>query len=55
MQEFNVLGYADGAEIDILWWRDLYYKLRQLIQEEVSQEDYHKFFIPLQRLKEMSV
>jgi hypothetical protein len=52
---FCAIGYAEGAEkeIDHLWWRDLFYKLRQIIESEVLGEDRFRLVVPLENLKEM--
>ena len=51
---FRSVGYAEGAdrEIDSLWWRDLYYKLRSLLWEEPESERLD-LIIPLARLKKL--
>ena len=47
------IGYADGAEMDHLWWRDLFYKLRQLIWDEMPEREQLDLVLPLARLKKL--
>ncbi len=52
---FRAVGYAAGAECDIdcLWWRDLFYKLRHLIENGAPESERLDLVVPLERLREM--
>lgn len=52
---FRSVGYAEGAdsEMDHLWWRDLFYKLRRLIRDEIPESERLDLIVPLGRLKEL--
>ncbi len=52
---FRAVGYAAGAEreIDCLWWRDLFYKLRRLIENGMPESERLNLVVPLGRLREM--
>ena len=51
---FRSIGYAEGAdrEVDCLWWRDLFCKIRCLIWDEIPEQEQMDLIIPLARLKE---
>lgn len=44
---FFAIGYAEGAKIDLLWWRDLFYKIRPWDKGNYS------FILSLEKLREL--
>ncbi len=54
---YCVIGYAEGAEreIDHLWWRDLFYKLRCVIEAEIPESERLKLFSSMEKLRKKGI
>lgn len=46
---FCAIGYAEGARMDFLWWRDLFHKIRRLVWDKGN----YSFILPLEKLREL--
>ena len=46
---FCAIGYAEGARMDFLWWRDLFHKIRRLVWDKGN----YSLILPLEKLREL--
>lgn len=51
----QAIGYAEGAKQDNLWWRDLHYKLRDLIRKNCSGKEQYDLLFDLSRLSKLKI
>ncbi len=54
---FRAIGYAKRAdkEMDHIWWRDLFYKLRYVIKTDIPESESLELLMPMERLRSLSL